>query len=71
MGGKTCVQCQCRKCSKALAGFQYQAQDLKAKHEKLYPLALTLVPKHVSSIMPADLPGVQDVKIGAEDPVQQ
>lgn len=68
MGPSTHVQCRCGKYSKALSGFQYQTQDMKTKHEKKYPLVSLSVPKHVSSVMPTNSPGVED---GADGPKQQ
>ena len=68
MGPSTRVQCRCGKCSKALSGFQYQTQDVKTKHEKKYPLVSLSVPKHVSSVMPANSPGVED---GVDGPKRQ
>ena len=62
------MQCRCGKCSKALAGFEYQGQDLKTKHEKKYPPVSVPIPNRVSSVVRAKLPGVED---GANDSKQQ
>ena len=62
------MQCRCGKCSKVLASFEYQGQDLKMKHEKKYPPVSVLVPNCVSSVVHTKLPGVED---GANDLKQQ
>lgn len=60
------MQCRCGKCLKAHAGFEYQSQDLKTKHEKKYPLVSVPIPDRVSSVVPAKSPGVEDGADGSK-----